>query len=78
MKTWLKTDMHSDSTLPPLLHERKLNIVTQIKPHEHLYLLSLAGMLHGMVGFLVDVICCRFQIGIYKPLKVSEYVTKPC
>lgn len=27
------------------------------------------GMLHGMVGFLVDVVCCRFQMGIYKHLK---------
>uniref|UniRef100_A0A672JIR5 Endoplasmic reticulum-Golgi intermediate compartment protein n=1 Tax=Salarias fasciatus TaxID=181472 RepID=A0A672JIR5_SALFA len=26
---------------------------------------STTGMLHGMVGFLVDVVCCRFQIGIY-------------
>lgn len=29
-------------------------------------------MLHGMVGFLVDVVCCRFQIGVYKNLKVRE------
>uniref|UniRef100_A0A3P8V8D8 Endoplasmic reticulum-Golgi intermediate compartment protein n=1 Tax=Cynoglossus semilaevis TaxID=244447 RepID=A0A3P8V8D8_CYNSE len=28
------------------------------------------GMLHGMVGFLVDVFCCRFQLGIYKILQV--------
>lgn len=26
---------------------------------------STTGMLHGMVGFLVDVVCCRFQMGIY-------------
>ncbi|KAF1386575.1 hypothetical protein PFLUV_G00096280 [Perca fluviatilis] len=30
---------------------------------------STTGMLHGVIGFLVDVICCRFQMGIYKPLK---------
>lgn len=30
---------------------------------------STTGMLHGMVGFMVDVVCCRFQMGIYKPLK---------
>ncbi|KAA8590244.1 endoplasmic reticulum-Golgi intermediate compartment protein 2 [Etheostoma spectabile] len=30
---------------------------------------STTGMLHGVIGFLVDVICCRFQIGIYKHLK---------
>lgn len=30
---------------------------------------STTGMLHSMVGFLVDVVCCRFQMGIYKPLK---------
>lgn len=33
---------------------------------------STTGMLHGMVGFLVDVVCCRFQIGIYShPDKTS-------
>lgn len=26
---------------------------------------STTGMIHGMVGFLVDVFCCRFQMGIY-------------
>ncbi|XP_039988406.1 endoplasmic reticulum-Golgi intermediate compartment protein 2-like [Xiphias gladius] len=30
---------------------------------------STTGMLHGMVGFLVDVIFCRFQMGIYRHLK---------
>ncbi|TMS05979.1 Endoplasmic reticulum-Golgi intermediate compartment protein 2 [Larimichthys crocea] len=30
---------------------------------------STTGMLHGMVGFLLDVICCRFQMGVYRPLK---------
>uniref|UniRef100_A0A7N6BQV5 Endoplasmic reticulum-Golgi intermediate compartment protein n=1 Tax=Anabas testudineus TaxID=64144 RepID=A0A7N6BQV5_ANATE len=30
---------------------------------------STTGMLHGMVGFTVDLICCRFQMGIYKRLK---------
>ncbi|XP_042268635.1 endoplasmic reticulum-Golgi intermediate compartment protein 2-like isoform X2 [Thunnus albacares] len=30
---------------------------------------STTGMLHGMVGFLVDVVCCRFQMGMYRPLK---------
>lgn len=30
---------------------------------------STTGMVHGMVGFLVDVICCRFQMGIYRNLK---------
>uniref|UniRef100_A0A8C9XJ13 Endoplasmic reticulum-Golgi intermediate compartment protein n=1 Tax=Sander lucioperca TaxID=283035 RepID=A0A8C9XJ13_SANLU len=34
---------------------------------------STTGMLHGVIGFLVDVICCRFQMGIYKHLKVSQY-----
>ncbi|XP_054896206.1 endoplasmic reticulum-Golgi intermediate compartment protein 2-like [Poeciliopsis prolifica] len=27
---------------------------------------STTGMIHGMVGFVVDVVCCRFQMGIYK------------
>lgn len=30
-------------------------------------------MLHGIVGFLVDVICCRFQMGVYRHLKVSQW-----
>ncbi|XP_073328399.1 endoplasmic reticulum-Golgi intermediate compartment protein 2-like [Pagrus major] len=30
---------------------------------------STTGMLHGIVGFLVDLICCRFQMGVYKNLK---------
>uniref|UniRef100_A0A8P4G5Y4 Endoplasmic reticulum-Golgi intermediate compartment protein n=1 Tax=Dicentrarchus labrax TaxID=13489 RepID=A0A8P4G5Y4_DICLA len=33
---------------------------------------STTGMVHSMVGFLVDVICCRFQMGIYRHLKVSH------
>uniref|UniRef100_A0A3B4UVF3 Endoplasmic reticulum-Golgi intermediate compartment protein n=1 Tax=Seriola dumerili TaxID=41447 RepID=A0A3B4UVF3_SERDU len=36
---------------------------------------STTGMLHSMVGFLVDVVCCRFQMGIYRHLKVSESMT---
>lgn len=30
---------------------------------------STTGMLHGMMGFLVDVVCCRLQLGAYKPLE---------
>ncbi|KAM7003475.1 endoplasmic reticulum-Golgi intermediate compartment protein 2-like [Tautogolabrus adspersus] len=30
---------------------------------------STTGMLHAALGFLLDVICCRFQMGIYKRLK---------
>ncbi|MBN3306004.1 ERGI2 protein, partial [Amia calva] len=32
---------------------------------------STTGMLHGFVGFLVDVVCCRFKLGVYKPKEVS-------
>ncbi|XP_008303694.1 endoplasmic reticulum-Golgi intermediate compartment protein 2 [Stegastes partitus] len=32
---------------------------------------STTGMIHGMVGFLVDVVCCRLQMGIYKPLNMT-------
>uniref|UniRef100_A0A8C6TIV8 Endoplasmic reticulum-Golgi intermediate compartment protein n=1 Tax=Neogobius melanostomus TaxID=47308 RepID=A0A8C6TIV8_9GOBI len=35
---------------------------------------STTGMLHGVVGFLVDVICCRLQMGIYRNLKVNPTV----
>ncbi|XP_067906708.1 endoplasmic reticulum-Golgi intermediate compartment protein 2 [Heterodontus francisci] len=31
---------------------------------------STTGMLHGFVGFLVDVICCRFKLGAYKPKSI--------
>lgn len=33
---------------------------------------STTGMLHGVIGFLVDVVCCRFQMGIYGPLKETQ------
>ncbi|CAG5958174.1 endoplasmic reticulum-Golgi intermediate compartment protein 2-like [Menidia menidia] len=37
---------------------------------------STTGMIHGMVGFLVDVVCCRFQMGAYRrlnaPLNIQE------
>ncbi|XP_028263221.1 endoplasmic reticulum-Golgi intermediate compartment protein 2-like [Parambassis ranga] len=37
---------------------------------------STTGMIHGMVGFLVDVICCRFQMGIYRPLNTAPLNTQ--
>ncbi|KAM3609414.1 uncharacterized protein V6R79_014403 [Siganus canaliculatus] len=30
---------------------------------------STTGMIHGMVGFMVDLVCCRFQMGVYRPLQ---------
>ncbi|XP_061679575.1 endoplasmic reticulum-Golgi intermediate compartment protein 2 [Syngnathoides biaculeatus] len=30
---------------------------------------STTGMVHSAVGFLVDVVCCRLQMGIYKTVK---------
>uniref|UniRef100_UPI003AAB57B6 endoplasmic reticulum-Golgi intermediate compartment protein 2 isoform X3 n=1 Tax=Centroberyx gerrardi TaxID=166262 RepID=UPI003AAB57B6 len=27
---------------------------------------STTGMLHGMVGFMVDVVCCHFRMGVYR------------
>ncbi|KAJ8382721.1 hypothetical protein SKAU_G00034990 [Synaphobranchus kaupii] len=32
---------------------------------------STTGMLHGLVGFCVDVVCCRFKLGVYRPKEVS-------
>ncbi len=29
------------------------------------------GMLHSLVGFCIDAICCRFKLGVYKPKSVS-------
>ncbi|XP_075998249.1 endoplasmic reticulum-Golgi intermediate compartment protein 2-like [Genypterus blacodes] len=37
---------------------------------------STTGMLHGMVGFLVDVLCCRFRIGIYRQQKEAPLITQ--
>uniref|UniRef100_A0A4W3GXQ6 Endoplasmic reticulum-Golgi intermediate compartment protein n=1 Tax=Callorhinchus milii TaxID=7868 RepID=A0A4W3GXQ6_CALMI len=34
---------------------------------------STTGMLHRLVGFSVDVICCRFKIGAYKLKSVSFF-----
>ncbi|XP_042367582.1 endoplasmic reticulum-Golgi intermediate compartment protein 2-like [Plectropomus leopardus] len=28
---------------------------------------STTGMLHGLVGFFFDVICCRLKLGVYRP-----------
>ncbi|KAM8883164.1 endoplasmic reticulum-Golgi intermediate compartment protein 2-like [Synchiropus picturatus] len=28
---------------------------------------STTGMLHGLVGFFFDVVCCRFKLGVYRP-----------
>uniref|UniRef100_A0A669DTM4 Endoplasmic reticulum-Golgi intermediate compartment protein n=1 Tax=Oreochromis niloticus TaxID=8128 RepID=A0A669DTM4_ORENI len=28
---------------------------------------STTGMLHGLVGFCFDVVCCRFKLGLYRP-----------
>lgn len=38
---------------------------------------STTGMLHGMIGFLVDVVCCRFQMGMYKPLQEAPVNVEP-
>ncbi|KAM6937154.1 endoplasmic reticulum-Golgi intermediate compartment protein 2-like [Xenentodon cancila] len=35
---------------------------------------STTGMVHSLVGFLVDVICCRFKMGIYKHLDAPPNV----
>ncbi|XP_061629652.1 endoplasmic reticulum-Golgi intermediate compartment protein 2 [Phyllopteryx taeniolatus] len=35
---------------------------------------STTGMVHSVMGFFVDVVCCRFQMGIYKPLKEENPV----
>ncbi|XP_028814260.1 endoplasmic reticulum-Golgi intermediate compartment protein 2 [Denticeps clupeoides] len=32
---------------------------------------STTGMLHGLVSFLVDVVCCRFKLGVYKPKEAT-------
>ena len=40
--------------------------------HEKAFLSFLTGMLHGMVGFIVDVVCCRFQLGVYRHREVSH------
>uniref|UniRef100_A0A3Q3M1F1 Endoplasmic reticulum-Golgi intermediate compartment protein n=1 Tax=Mastacembelus armatus TaxID=205130 RepID=A0A3Q3M1F1_9TELE len=37
---------------------------------------STTGMLHGLVGFCFDVICCRFKVGVYRPRGVSLFLCK--
>uniref|UniRef100_A0A3Q3WI45 Endoplasmic reticulum-Golgi intermediate compartment protein n=1 Tax=Mola mola TaxID=94237 RepID=A0A3Q3WI45_MOLML len=39
---------------------------------------STTGMLHGMVGYLVDIVCCRFQMGIYRHLKQVNTESSLC
>uniref|UniRef100_A0A4W6C4U3 Endoplasmic reticulum-Golgi intermediate compartment protein n=1 Tax=Lates calcarifer TaxID=8187 RepID=A0A4W6C4U3_LATCA len=34
---------------------------------------STTGMLHGLVGFCFDIVCCRFKLGVYRPREVSLY-----
>uniref|UniRef100_A0A671PM72 Endoplasmic reticulum-Golgi intermediate compartment protein n=1 Tax=Sinocyclocheilus anshuiensis TaxID=1608454 RepID=A0A671PM72_9TELE len=35
---------------------------------------STTGMLHSLVGFCIDVICCRFKLGVYKPKSVIKRI----
>ncbi|XP_077371614.1 endoplasmic reticulum-Golgi intermediate compartment protein 2 [Festucalex cinctus] len=35
---------------------------------------STTGMLHSVMGFFVDVVCCRFQMGIYKRIKEENHM----
>lgn len=35
-------------------------------------------MLHGLVGFTVDTICCRLRLGVYRPREVSEWCSGHC
>nr|XP_043877459.1 endoplasmic reticulum-Golgi intermediate compartment protein 2-like isoform X2 [Solea senegalensis] len=30
---------------------------------------STTGMLHGLVGFCFNIICCRFKLGVYRPIE---------
>uniref|UniRef100_A0A8C9ZGN9 Endoplasmic reticulum-Golgi intermediate compartment protein n=1 Tax=Sander lucioperca TaxID=283035 RepID=A0A8C9ZGN9_SANLU len=39
---------------------------------------STTGMLHGLVGFCFDAICCRLKLGVYRPREVSLYHTVCC
>lgn len=38
---------------------------------------STTGMLHGAIGFLIDVVCCRLQMGIYRNLKEAPLDEQP-
>uniref|UniRef100_A0A3B3VQ29 Endoplasmic reticulum-Golgi intermediate compartment protein n=1 Tax=Poecilia latipinna TaxID=48699 RepID=A0A3B3VQ29_9TELE len=42
---------------------------------------STTGMLHNLVGFCFDIVCCRFRVGAYRPRQVSplfgDNLTKP-
>ncbi|TRY54811.1 hypothetical protein DNTS_001778 [Danionella cerebrum] len=32
---------------------------------------STTGMLHSLVGFWVDVVCCQYKLGVYKPKPIN-------
>lgn len=34
-------------------------------------------MLHGVIGLLVDVVCCRYKVGKYKPKSESPARVQP-
>uniref|UniRef100_A0A8C6L4G4 Endoplasmic reticulum-Golgi intermediate compartment protein n=1 Tax=Nothobranchius furzeri TaxID=105023 RepID=A0A8C6L4G4_NOTFU len=38
---------------------------------------STTGMLHSLVGFCFNVICCRFKLGVYRPREVISGVVLP-
>lgn len=42
-----------------------------------LFLVFGAGMIHGLAEFFVDIVCCRFRLGAYRPLEVSANLVIP-
>lgn len=36
-----------------------------------------AGMIHGLAEFFVDLVCCRFRLGAYRPIEVSSDLMTP-
>ncbi|RXM30169.1 Endoplasmic reticulum-Golgi intermediate compartment protein 2 [Acipenser ruthenus] len=62
--TWMKYEYEVDKDFS--------RAIPHPRGHAHLAaLISHDRMVHGLVGFLVDIVCCRFKLGTYKPKDVS-------
>lgn len=48
--------------------------VTISKIIKSITLLFITGMLHGIGKFIVEIICCRFRLGAYKPVHSVSYI----
>lgn len=55
-------------------NKKKTNIFASVSGVFHPNDCFCAGMIHSLVGFLFDVICCKFQMGAYSRLIVRAHL----